>query len=40
MTDDRNTAYGPGAAARFLDRYGVAPDPAKLAFYRLLDEFG
>jgi kanamycin kinase len=28
------------AASRFLERYGVPVDPAKLAFYRLLDEFG
>lgn len=34
-----NPQYGPWAAGRLLDRYRVPPDPAKIAFYRLLDEF-
>lgn len=30
---------GDGAAGRYLRSYGVEVDPAKLGFYRLLDEF-
>ncbi|GAA4213279.1 aminoglycoside 3'-phosphotransferase [Actinocatenispora rupis] len=39
LVSDLNPQYGPVAADRFLARYGIAPDPAKTAFYRLLDEF-
>lgn len=30
---------GAAEAARFLRTYGIEPDPTKLSFYRLLDEF-
>ncbi|MFI9817832.1 APH(3') family aminoglycoside O-phosphotransferase [Saccharothrix variisporea] len=39
LVDERNSQYGPDAAARYLERCGTEPDPAKTAFYRLLDEF-
>lgn len=37
----KSIAYNLGEdwAAHFLDHYGIIPDPEKLAFYRLLDEF-
>jgi kanamycin kinase/aminoglycoside 3'-phosphotransferase-2 len=34
-----NNQYGPSAARWFLDAYGGDVDPARLEFYRLLDEF-
>ncbi|WP_370872180.1 aminoglycoside 3'-phosphotransferase [Spirilliplanes yamanashiensis] len=37
LTSPMNPQYGPWAAARFLDRYGVEPDPVRTRFYRLLD---
>lgn len=36
---DLNPQYGPEAADRLLARYGIAPNQAKIDFYRLLDEF-
>jgi kanamycin kinase len=32
--------YGPGWDATLLDAYGVAPDPERTAYYRLLWELG
>lgn len=42
LADTRlNPQYGERSAARFLARYGgPVPDASRLAFYRLLDEFG
>ncbi|MBG0814648.1 APH(3') family aminoglycoside O-phosphotransferase [Planomonospora sp. ID82291] len=37
--EDLNPQYGPAYAKRFLARYGITPDPGRIAFYRLLDEF-
>jgi kanamycin kinase/aminoglycoside 3'-phosphotransferase-2 len=34
-----NGQFGPGAADRFLRRYPIPPDPGRLDYYRLLDEF-
>lgn len=34
-----NPAYGPDAAESLLTEYGIAADPWRLDFYRLLDEF-
>lgn len=34
-----NPQYGPAAARRFVDRYGLPVDPRLIEFYRLLDEF-
>ena len=39
LTGDLNPQYGPWAADRYLKRYGVEADHAKIGFYRLLDEF-
>ena len=44
LGSDRNSQYHPDGARRFLDRYtylvpDAGIDPAKLAYYRLLDEF-
>jgi kanamycin kinase len=39
LVDDRNPQYGEQEAERFLSRYGIALDPRKNDFYRLLDEF-
>lgn len=39
-SQELNPQYGPGAATRFLSRYGEdPPDEAKITFYCLLDEF-
>ncbi|AWK87946.1 APH(3')-II family aminoglycoside O-phosphotransferase [Azospirillum thermophilum] len=38
-TRDIAEELGEAWIAPFLDRYGIAADPAKMRFYRLLDEF-
>jgi aminoglycoside phosphotransferase len=30
--------YGPGWQGTLLDAYGIAPDPARIAYYRLMWE--
>jgi aminoglycoside phosphotransferase len=37
-SDDLNPQLN-GLSERFLERYGIEPDPERIAFYRLLDEF-
>jgi aminoglycoside phosphotransferase len=32
--------YGPGWERRLLDAYGVAPDPERTAYFRLLWDLG
>jgi kanamycin kinase len=39
IDDARNPQYGRSLSSRYLDRYGVTPDEAKISYYRLLDEF-
>nr|WP_222598522.1 APH(3') family aminoglycoside O-phosphotransferase [Lentzea tibetensis] len=39
VAGELNPQYRPEHADRFLARYGIAPDPVKTTFYRLLEEF-
>ncbi|WP_035812568.1 APH(3') family aminoglycoside O-phosphotransferase [Jiangella gansuensis] len=39
VTRSLESNHGADSATRFLECYGIAPDPAKQAYYRLLDEF-
>ncbi|MGP4029084.1 APH(3') family aminoglycoside O-phosphotransferase [Actinomadura sp. 3N407] len=39
LNGEPGSQFGPWAAGRYLDRYGIEPDPDKTAFYLLLDEF-
>ncbi|GIE82476.1 aminoglycoside phosphotransferase APH(3') [Actinoplanes philippinensis] len=39
ITRSMTSRFGSAAADRYLDRYGVDPNPQKTDFYRLLDEF-
>jgi kanamycin kinase len=39
LGDHWHDRANPDLADRFIDRYGLAPDEDRLAWYRLLDEF-
>lgn len=39
LTSPRNAQYGHWAADQYLTSYGIEPNPEKINYYRLLDEF-